>query len=392
MSDTQGEQIPVVVLGLGLSALGTVRSLGRAGLHPYIVCPKGDFAGFSRWSRGRVLRIAESSDPASLVDALERASLTRAVLIPCTDTWSQVVSQLPQSPERSFFTSAPNSAVVDILVDKLRFAEAVAKLGVPHPPTLIVDDEQQIDTIALDGYFLKPRHSQLFAQRYHRKALTFDNLDEARQAFRMIAGVGLGAVLQEYIPGPPTAHYFVDGFVDRNGEIAAQFARRRLRMFPLDFGNSTIMESVPLGEVAGATESLSKLLPGIGYRGIFSAEFKRDPRDDLFKILEVNSRPWWYIEFATLCGVDVSLLAYRDALGLDVPRITTYAVGERCVLLPQDVRAYRALRRTNELSLLPWIRSWLGAKAAIFELSDPLPSVSLPLFAARRFARLHGPS
>ena len=390
MSKPQDKHVPVVVLGLGLSALGTVRSLGRAGLEPYIVCPKGDFADLSRWVRGRVLRISDSVDSAALAGGLERASLTNAVLLPCTDTWAQVVSQLSEAPGYSFYTSAPDAAVVDVLVDKLRFAETVSKLDVPHPPTIAVDDEEQLDETALDGYFLKPRHSQLFANKYHRKALTFTNLDEARQAYRMIAGVGPGAVLQEYIPGPPTCHYFVDGFVDRNGEIAALFARRRIRMFPLDFGNSTLMESVPLDEVPGAVESLSKLLPGVGYRGIFSAEFKLDPRDNLFKILEVNSRPWWYIEFATLCGVNVSLLAYRDALGLEVPRVTTYAVGERCVLLPQDVRAFRALRRSGELSLLAWIRSWLGAKAAIFELGDPLPSVSLPLFAVRRFARLHG--
>jgi D-aspartate ligase len=392
MSEAHRKQVPVVVLGLGLSALGTVRSLGRAGLEPYIVCPKGDFADLSRWVRGRVLRISDSVNAAELAAELGRANLSSAVLIPCTDTWSQIVSQLSELPEHSFFTSAPDSAVVDILVDKLRFAEVVSRLDVPHPPTIAVDDEQELEKSAVDGYFLKPRHSQLFANKYHIKALTFGDLDEARQAFRMIDGVGPGAVLQEYIPGSPTAHYFVDGFVDQNGEVAALFARRRLRMFPLDFGNSTLMESVPLDEVTGAVESLLKLLPGVGYRGIFSAEFKRDPRDNLFKILEVNSRPWWYIGFATLCGVNVSLLAYRDALGLEVPRITTYSLGERCVLLPQDVRAFQVLRRSGELSFFPWLRSWLGAKAALFEASDPLPSVSLPLFAVRRFARLYGES
>jgi predicted ATP-grasp superfamily ATP-dependent carboligase len=384
----QHEDVPVVVLGLGLSALGTVRSLGRAGLNPYIVCPKGDFAGLSRWVKGRVLRVAAADQP-SLVAVLENAGLSRAVLIPCTDTWSQVVSELSKVPGSRFLTSAPDPAVVEIVVDKLRFAETVERLGVPYPPTFPLEREEQLDSLPLSGYFMKPRHSQLFAQLYHRKALTFNDLEGARDAFRTITGAGLGAVLQEYIPGPPTAHYFVDGFMDRNGQLAALFARRRLRMFPLDFGNSTIMESVPLEEVAGATDSLGKLLPGIGYRGIFSAEFKYDERDGLFKILEVNSRPWWYIEFATLCGVDVSRLAYLDALELDVPRITTYAVGQRCVLLPQDVRAYRALRRSKELSFLPWLRSWVGARAAIFQVGDPVPSLSLPLFAARRFTRLH---
>ena len=380
--------MPVVVLGLGLSALGTVRCLGRAGLSPYLVCPAGDLAGLTRWARGRVLRIEESDDPAALADELERLGLTGAVLIPCTDEWSEVVAKLAADVRGSFVTSAPDPAVVDLLVDKLRFAETVQRLGIPHPRTIPIAGEDELDQLDLDGYFFKPRHSQLFARRYHRKALTFDGLSEARRAYRMIADVGLGAVLQEYIPGHPTDHYFIDGFVDRTGTIVALFARRRLRMFPLDFGNSTLMVSVALPEAEGAVESLTRLLPAIGYRGIFSAEFKRDPRDDVFKILEVNSRPWWFIEFAALCGVDVSLLAYRDALGLELPKIGDYVVGERCVLLPQDARAYRALRRSKELSLVSWLRSWLGARSTIFMLSDPLPALSLPLVIARRTVRL----
>jgi predicted ATP-grasp superfamily ATP-dependent carboligase len=387
MIDTQQETTPVVVLGLGLSALGTVRSLGRAGLHPYLVCPNGDLSGLTRWARGRVLRIPETDDPDVLADALGRHGLNGAILIPCTDEWSEVVAQLAAAPDRPFVTSAPDPAVVHLLVDKEAFAETVERLGVPYPRTLAVSDEASLSELNLNGLFLKPRQSQLFARRYHRKAFTFEGLEEARSAYRLVADAGLGAILQEYIPGPPTSHYFVDGFVDRNGRIAALFARQRIRMFPLDFGNSTLMVSVGLDQVPGAITSLNTLLTGIGYRGIFSAEFKRDQRDGIFKILEVNTRPWWFIEFATVCGVNVALLAYRDALGLDVPEIREYSRGVRCLLLPQDVRAYRALRRTKSLAFFPWLRSWLGARPSIFDKSDPLPALSLPIVIARRAAR-----
>ena len=387
LSRADTAQTPVVVLGVGLSALGTVRSLGRAGLEPYLACPKGDLAGRTRWARGRVLHIPETVDPQVLGGALEQLGLKGAVLVPCTDEWSEAAAKLSESSGGAFPTTAPDPAHVELFVDKLRFAETVEKLDVPHPRTIAVDDESELDGIELEGMFLKPRNSQLFARRYRRKALTFENEAGARAAFRMIHDIGAGAVLQEYIPGPPTAHYFVDGFSDRDGTIVALFARQRLRMFPLDFGNSTIMVSVELAEVAGAVESLERLLPATGYRGIFSAEFKRDPRDGLFKILEVNSRPWWFIEFATLCGVDVSVLAYRDALGLDLAEVGPYTVGMRCVLFPEDLRAFLALHRKRELSTVTWIRSWIGAKSAVFTTSDPLPALSLVLGLSRRLLR-----
>ena len=34
-----------------------------------------------------------------------------------------------------------------------------------------------------------------------------------------------------------------------------------------------------------------------------------------FKILEINARPWWYVELASRCGVDVCTMSYRDAFG-----------------------------------------------------------------------------
>ena len=115
----------------------------------------------------------------------------------------------------------------------------------------------------------------------------------------------MSVVLQEYIPGSFTEHYFVDGYVDRAGQIKALFARRRLRIYPPDFGNSTAMVSVALARSAQAVDSVRRVLGAVGYHGIFSAEFKRDPRDGQFKLLEVNTRPWWFIDFAVRCGVDV---------------------------------------------------------------------------------------
>jgi hypothetical protein len=158
-------------------------------------------------------------------------------------------------------------------------------------------------------------------------------------------------MLQEYIPGPPTNHYFIDGFIDRGGVVRAIFARRRLRMSPPDFGNSTMQISVPVSDTGDASATLRTLLADIDYRGIFSAEFKRDPRDGAFNLIEVNARPWWYIEFAARCGVNVGEMAVRDALVEPVETISGYAVGRRCVFPYYDLDAVRAERSAGRLGL-----------------------------------------
>ena len=145
-------------------------------------------------------------------------------------------------------------------------------------------------------------------------------------------------------------------------------------MSPPDFGNSTLMVSVPLNETGDATATLRTLFTDIGYRGIFSAEFKLDQRDDVFNLIEVNARPWWYVEFASRCGVNVCLLAIRDALGEPIETISDYAVGRMCVFPYYDLQAVRVERSAGRLGLLGWARSWLGPYQPIFRWSDPLPA------------------
>jgi predicted ATP-grasp superfamily ATP-dependent carboligase len=158
-------------------------------------------------------------------------------------------------------------------------------------------------------------------------------------------------------------------------------------MFPLDYGNSSLTVSVPLDDARDAADDVVRLLTGVGYRGVFSAEFKRDPRDGRAKLLEVNCRPWWFIGFAAHCGIDTTLMIYSDALGLPVASVDDYAVGERCVVVLLDARAYWRTRRSGEVSLRKLLRSWIGATPSTFAIDDPLPTLTYQSAMVRRRVR-----
>ena len=100
----------------------------------------------------------------------------------------------------------------------------------------------------------------------------------------------------------------------------------------------------------------------------------RLPRDGAFNLIEVNARPWWYVEFAARCGVNVCELAIRDALSEPVETISKYAVGRRCVFPYYDLQAVRAELSAGRLGLLGWALSWLGPYQPVFRWSDPLPA------------------
>ena len=379
--------VPVLVLGEGNTALGALRAFGRRGIPCYLAPAATDFVRRSRWHRPWPGIAPAAPDPRSLVTMLESSPVGQSVLVPCSDPWVVAVAEFPPVLAARFPASVPSRAALEALVDKGAFADRLAGLALPHPRTVrlrAAGDARSLSDDLLERAFLKPADSHAFQLRFGRKAFRFTGVDEAERLAAEAREAGLEVMAQEYLPGPPTAHWFVDGFVDREGRTRGLFARQRLRMWPPDFGNSSALVSVPLEEVAPAVATLETLLPAVGYRGIFSAEFKRDPRDGLFKILEVNTRVWKFVDFAAGCGVDVCHMAYLDALGLPVEGSRSYDVGSTCVDTYFDRPPCLALHRRGDLGLIAWARSWLGARWITFAADDPWPGLASLAALARR--------
>jgi D-aspartate ligase len=382
--------VPVIVLGTGLTALGVQRSLAEVGIRTFLVDDTRGMARRSRWAHKHVIEHPESSDPEPLQALLQDLPVEQAVLMACSDKWSKAVSALPKATREQFVTSMPSQTAVRLLEDKATLAATLQRLEIAHPWTHVITSEEDLGDVPDErwpGIFLKPTDSQTFCQLFGVKAFTVTDRADATKRLRQMQDAGIGAVAQEYVPGPSDQHYFIDGFVDRLGRVRALFSRRRIRMFPVDYGNSTFMQTVPLDSVAEAVASLELLLGDLSYRGIFNAEFKLDPRDGRFRLLEVNMRPWWYVEFATRCGVNVCELAYLDALDLPVPERISFPIGARNRLMPDDFHAYRHLRRTGDLTFRSWSSEVWNAKDSIFRWSDPLPAFEPILNLPRRVVR-----
>lgn len=371
-------QVPVLVFGSGLTVLGAIRLLHRSGTPFYVVGDGGELASRSRWFRTAPPSVSGADPARDLPGYLSGLPFERAVLLPCSDAWVLRVAQVAERIAPRFVASVSSPATLERLIDKWHLAEVLRELGLPHPRTVAIDAEQDPDRVPADvlaGAFVKPRDSLNFFARFGVKAFRVSSRAELRECLARVAGTGLEVQLQEYVPGPPTNHYFVDGFVDRGGRIGVQ-ARRRLRMYPTDFGNSTSFESIAAADVQPAVDVMTRLLTHLRFRGVFSAEFKRDSRDGVFRLIEVNVRPWWYVEFAGRGGMDVTAMAVRDALGEPVPTPRPSRAGRRCVYPYYDFFACRDGIRNGSLTRGQWLRSWLSSEQPVFRWSDPWPAVS----------------
>lgn len=368
--------VPALVLGRGVTALAVIRDLGRQGVPVYVLGAIGNFARASRYGRRHPAAAAGEPEEDRLPAFLERVTDPRLVLIPCSDAWAKAVANLPSTLARRFPASIAADSTIEKCVDKLPFASLLEQERLPHPITREIRGEADLVPVGVEPgatFFLKPRQSQAFALQYSTKAFRVSSRAEAAEKWRQATSDGHALMLQEYIPGPPTEHYFVDGFVDRRGRVCAALARRRLRMFPRQFGNSTCSVSIPIGDVEQAASDVKRLLQALNYRGAFSVELKRDLRDGLFKILELNARPWWYIGFSNYCGVNISRMCYDDALGEPIEIAASYRTGVPCVYLRHDLRAAQRMIGAGEITFREWVSSLRGAFWPIFSWNDPRP-------------------
>lgn len=377
----EGSDVPVLALGAGITLLGVLRALGRRGLRVYTLADEPTVVRHSRWyleAPRAGLDTLEGVARGRLAEYLETCGLDGAVLIACSDEWSREVAGLEPPLAERYLASVSDPDTQATLVDKGRFARLLADTGTPHPRTLLperADDLDGADDAFLQQAFLKPRDSQAFFRRFRVKAVRVRGPDELRAGLARFHDLGIPMIVQEYVPGPASHHYFVDGFFDREGRVRARLVRRRLRMYPRDFGNSSFMRSVPVAEAGGAVDAIEGLLGGLDFRGIYSAEFKKDARDGTFRLLEVNARPWWYLEFAARCGVDVAWMSYLDALGEPVPEQFHYEVGRTLVFPRYDLFACLDELREGDVSLLACLRSWVTSDRPVFVWDDPVPAL-----------------
>jgi len=367
---------PAIILGNYVTALGAMRRLGNQGIPTYLVSEKPDFVEASRWCRQ--FSPSTLTEPSRLDRFLRDLRMERAVLVPCADHWTQAVTRLPSDLRERFPSSTPTADSLERLMDKGSLAQVLDQVDAPHPRTIEVRSEADIRGArdeSLSQWFLKPCDSQAFRSVFHCKAFRVSDVESACTRYRSIAEKGLEVVLQEYVPGSSDRHFFIDGFMDAQGRVRTWFARQRVRIHPPDFGDSAYLRSVPLETVATAQASLERLFERIPYRGIFSVEFKQDERDGRFKLIEVNTRAWAFVEFTAACGVDVTLMAYHDALGDEIPEVTSYRVGSCMSFWPNDLLASMAQWRRGELTMGRWLRSQFEAAGSLLDLRDPAPDL-----------------
>ncbi|MBV9050543.1 MAG: hypothetical protein JOY58_19920 [Solirubrobacterales bacterium] len=383
--------IGAVVIGGDYQGLGIIRSLGRRRIPVYVVDDELSIGRFSRFTT-RAVKVRDLRDPDQTVETLmqtgRRYGLEGWVLFPTREETVAALSRNRSLLSKLFRVPTADWNAVRWAWDKRNTYQLAGRLGVPIPRTSYPRDLD--DLAAVQGnppFVVKPAIKEDFLNATKVKAWRADSREELRARFQQAAAlVGPGQVLiQELVPGDGRSQFACCAFVQHGTMVATMIARRR-RQHPPEFGRaSTFVETV---DVPPLEESSARLFGAIDYHGLAELEYKLDPRDGQFKLLDFNARTWGYHTLGLAAGIDFPYLQFADQIGEAVAWCRARP-GTRWIRLVTDLPAALAEIQAGRFRARPYLRSLATAHVeAVISREDPLPGLVeialIPYLAFRR--------
>jgi predicted ATP-grasp superfamily ATP-dependent carboligase len=282
------------------------------------------------------------------------------------------------------------------LMSKQHADASARSADVPVPWTACVSSPAEFAAAAKEAPWpcvVKPVFSHEWRDRYGEKRAFFaEDAGTAELIVDRPLEDRVPMLLSQYIPGG-------DGDVEEaivvrlaDGSYPVRFGCRKLRQYPVGFGETAVGESSELPETMALAE---RVLDQAGFVGVAGVETKRHAETGERWFLEVNVRLPGQWGLGDACGVEASprvVAALCDRVLGPQPRLRP---GVRFVQPDLDwhgvLPALQAAPARTRLGLAGrLLRPYLGARElGMFDPRDPGPLVALfGQFAARRFGRI----
>jgi len=386
---------PVILFGGdAINVLGAMRNLGRNKVQVYHVTEELSEATFSRYCKGSFIVPKIQQDMGkqrNLLKNFEKTGST-AVIFPCSDIFCLTLASLKEELGDSFHILAPRKEIAETLINKRKFYHSLEKQNIAHPITYFPEslaDAQKIGQEISYPVYLRPSISQIFGQTFHTKGFVARSREELTKYYRLATRYKIDVLIQEIVSSSAVELFGINSYFDEKSNPLGIFAYHRVREWPIGFGNGSLIESVPLSSVSQIRKTLVDYLQNMGFYGLVDAEFKRDPRDYKFRLLEINPRSWWQNSLSQKCGINLILMAYMDAIGHRTGSGGDYEAGVKWIHSFNDLRSVMKMFEDQAITLPRWlsslqkIRDW-----AFFSANDLFPWVLSPFFGFRSWSQM----
>ena len=373
------DAVVVPLLSAG-SSIACVRSLGRRGVHtvgvgdpPFAAASRSKYCGETRAVPSPYECLTAYGD--ALLEIVEHPEVV--TVVPLREPDAYVLATRRDEFADHVATPWVGGDTLELVRDRVKLVERAREAGVAVPETATLDEWDGWD----ERTVVKPRYSILhedggafYAEPQFFQSDTAPGREEVAAIEREMRH---SPIAQEYVPGDREHGFFA--LCDR-GEPVVTFQHQRIRSYSYTGGASVYRKAV---KFPGLERAGRRLLSALDWHGPAMVEFKHDPRDDSYKLMEVNPRFWGSLSLPYSAGVDFPRHYYELATDrLDDPD-GEYAAGVGCHLLRGEV-SYLASILTERYdhvdapALLPAV--WDVARSVVLDpnfdyldVDDPSP-------------------
>jgi predicted ATP-grasp superfamily ATP-dependent carboligase len=375
-------------------ALALVRSLGRS--HAVLASSEQRLAmaGWSRQAAGRLRQ-----PPPEVVGswALEtvRTHGLHAIFAPQEPTILALADRYDELQAAGTILTFPRPEILANAFDKRRTLAVARTVGMPIPASIETAPGDDLERAAAEiGYpvVLKAPRS------YERRGIATVRLggpwyastaEELRAIIRDRASDDPPPIVQRFVHGTGIGYSVL---LDRDGELCAEFAHRRVRDIDPRGSASVVREAIPIDP--DLRDLSLRLLREMGWWGVAMVEFKLNQRTGELALMEVNGRFWGSLQLAIDSGVDLPTLLLsvveggRPSVPLPTPgRRLRWWLGDAAStarVMKGPPRGFPGTFPARWSAVKTFLRPSRGTRNEVLRASDPLPALMEVLGLLRR--------
>lgn len=372
-----------------IQGLANTRSLGKKGIPVFVVnSGKKCIAKHSKYCTAFFNSPPYHSNRLAsfLISIAKTHNISKWLLLPSNDHAVMTISKNKDELSKYFTVLTPDKNTIDIIYDKYRLFEFAENKVIDVPRSWRLSDVNR-ENITFP-VLIKGRYGLSFYKKTGKKVFECKNIKEYdyHTSSAKLGSIKDEIMIQELIPSTGKNPVISVAVFSVKGEVKSCWMGAKLREHPTKYGTATLAESIYREELYGYTK---QIVDALSFDGICEIEYMLDPRDNKYKLIEINPRTWLWVDLAAKCGIDNVSMAWDYLSGKEPFYPQTYSTGIKWMNFYTDI--YFSLKSifTGQLSLRKYIRQSKGKKIpAVWDRKDPLPffylTALLPYLALNR--------
>jgi D-aspartate ligase len=359
--------------------LGVIRGLGIANI-PIVLLTyqKSDSAIASRYVQKSITVPHPTTEEIEFVEALKAVvdCYPNAIVFPASDASLSVVSRHKAEIEaHGCQLACPEWEITRLFLDKIHTYELAEKIGVPVPRTRLISSLEELE-MHRDSFMypciVKPHQSHLFYASFHTKMFLVNNADELSSRLQAALNAKLDVMVQEIVQGPDSNGANYNSY-HYHGQGLVEFTARKIRSGPPRFGSPRVLLTQDIPEIK---EPGRKILTAMEFCGFQCTEFKRDERDGVYKLLDINGRHNLSSMLAIETGINFPYLHYQHLAANVLPEPLDYQKDVYWIDLVRDLAYSLKYFGKEDNSLRDFLRPYFHQHVfAILSFKDPKPFI-----------------